>query len=99
MRYLQLQNPVVAASDNPILSSKYFEVIKSPQGVMLAVCLLIFLILNIFSGDKKGKLASGRWATSKEINAAKKKALKQMSKKSRNSVALYIGSSKKRSSK
>ncbi len=80
--------------DNGFFPSPYFQAINNRNGVILGICLILVLLLNFLSDDKKGKLASGRWGGKKERDAAKKKAKKQMSKVSRNSVALYIGSSK-----
>ncbi len=80
--------------DSGFFPFPYFESISPRNAIILGICLIVILIFNFLSDDGKGKLASGRWGGKKERDAAKKKALKQMSKVSRNSVALYIGSSK-----
>lgn len=80
---------------NDILSSPYIEIFYNQNGLIIGGCLLLILALGLFGDGNKGKLATSKWGTQKEKATAKKKALKQMSKKSRNSIALYIGSKKK----
>ena len=80
---------------NDILSSPYIEMFYNQNGLIIGGCLLLILVLGFFGDGNKGKLATSKWGSQKEKATAKKKALKQMSKKSRNSIALYIGSKKK----
>lgn len=80
---------------NDILSSPYIEIFYNQNGLIIGGCLLLILALGLFGDGNKGKLATSKWGSQKEKATAKKKALKQMSKKSRNSIALYIGSKKK----
>ena len=88
------QNIIEISEENNLFSSPYFEYLKDPNNQLLLFVLIVLLLLNLFSDDRKGKLATSRWGAKKELDKAKKKALKQMSKVTRNSVALYIGSSK-----
>ncbi len=86
-------NIIGISEGNNLFSSPYFEYLKDPNNQLLLFVLIVLLLLNFFSDDSKGKLATSRWGAKKELDKAKKKALKQMSKVTRNSVALYIGSS------
>jgi type IV secretory pathway TraG/TraD family ATPase VirD4 len=63
----------------------------SQTGIMLICCAISFVALQIFSGEKKGKTATGYWAGAKERIKAAKQAAKQMTATTRNNVSLYIG--------
>ena len=71
--------------------SKYTDKLMSPQGLALAGGIGLLLLLNFFSGGKKGKLATSYWGGVKETAQAKKKALKQISSPKCDSASLYIG--------
>ena len=71
--------------------SKYTDKLMSPQGLALAGGIGLLLLLNFFSGGKKGKLATSYWGGGKETAQAKKKALKQISSPKCDSASLYIG--------
>lgn len=75
--------------------SELFTALKSGNGLMLGVCVLGFVALSVAGkGSKKGKLARGRLGNIKEKRSARKLALKQITGRSRNAVALYIGKPK-----
>ena len=61
------------------------------QASVLIIIVGAYLLLSALGDKHKNKLATGYWGSSKVKKAAKEKALSQMRKKSRNSVALYIG--------
>ncbi|MEI2579868.1 type IV secretory system conjugative DNA transfer family protein [Scytonema sp. PRP1] len=79
-----LQNP-----QSPI--GKYTSSLFSPNGVILAGLLLGIAALSMFSGGKKGKLATSYFGGGKETAKAKKKALKQIASPKCDSATLYIG--------
>ncbi|NER29861.1 MAG: type IV secretory system conjugative DNA transfer family protein [Symploca sp. SIO1C4] len=58
---------------------------------MLLGAFVVIALLNLFSDEKKGKIATGYWGGASEKNAARKKAKEQMLHPLRNSAALYIG--------
>ncbi|KYC34716.1 transfer complex protein TrsK [Scytonema hofmannii PCC 7110] len=80
----ELQNP-----QTPV--GKYTSFLFSSQGLTLIICLGGFLLLQIFSGNKKGKLATSYFGGGKEAAKAKNKAVKQILKPKCDSAALYIG--------
>ena len=71
--------------------SKYTNQLMSPQGLALAGGILGLFLLHIFSGGKKGKLATSYWGGGKETARAKKKAIKQVTSPKCDSASLYIG--------
>ncbi|MBW4642688.1 MAG: type IV secretion system DNA-binding domain-containing protein [Goleter apudmare HA4340-LM2] len=79
-----IQNP-----QSPI--GKYTSSLFSPNGIILAGCLLGIAAFSIFSGGKKGKLATSYFGGGKETGKAKKKALKQVTAPKCDSATLYIG--------
>lgn len=79
-----IQNP-----QSPI--GKYTSSLFSPNGIILAGCLLGIAAFSIFSGGKKGKLATSYFGGGKETAKAKKKALKQVTAPKCDSATLYIG--------
>ncbi len=76
-------------SHSPI--GKYTSSLFSPNGIILAGCLLGIAAFSIFSGGKKGKLATSYFGGGKETAKAKKKALKQVIAPKCDSATLYIG--------
>ncbi|NMF66928.1 type IV secretory system conjugative DNA transfer family protein (plasmid) [Brasilonema octagenarum UFV-E1] len=79
--------------------SKYTDRLFSPQGLALAGGILALVILQMFSGGKKGKLATSYWGGRKESVRAKKKAVKQISFPKCDSASLYIGVHKDKNQK
>lgn len=71
--------------------SKYTDKLTSPQGLSILGGIGIIFLLKIFSGDKKGKLATSYWGGGTETARAKKKALKQIESPKCDSATLYIG--------
>lgn len=71
--------------------SKYTNQLMSPQGLALAGGILGLFLLQMFSGGKKGKLATSYWGGGQETNRAKKKAIKQVTSPKCDSASLYIG--------
>jgi type IV secretory pathway TraG/TraD family ATPase VirD4 len=66
--------------------------IKSQSGLVLLSCFVALAIFRVLSGgNKKGKLATSYWGGNREKSLAARKAKKQISNPTRNSVALYIG--------
>jgi hypothetical protein len=82
---------VKPSTDKTDVFSKYTDKLWSPQGLMLAGGILVIIALQMFSGGKKGKLATSYWGGSKETASAKKKALKQIISPKCDSASLYIG--------
>ncbi|MBO3458437.1 type IV secretion system DNA-binding domain-containing protein [Aetokthonos hydrillicola Thurmond2011] len=76
-------------TESPI--GKYTSSLFSPNGIALAGCLLGIVALSMFSGGKKGKLATSYFGGGKETAKAKKKALKQILFPKCDSATLYIG--------
>jgi type IV secretory pathway TraG/TraD family ATPase VirD4 len=70
---------------------KYTNQLMSPQGLALAGGILGLFLLQMFSGGKKGKLATSYWGGGQETNRAKKKAIKQVTSPKCDSASLYIG--------
>lgn len=88
----QLLTEIAQPPTPQIEPEKIISFIKSPNGTMLIVVAILFSIIQLFAGDnKKGKIATSYWGGTKEKNAAKKKATKQIKSPQRNSAALYIG--------
>lgn len=82
----QQQNPIQNTA------SQLFSSLKTQSGLTVLACLVAVAILQIVSGfSKKGKIATSYWGGGKEKAAAARKAKKQITKPTRNSVALYIG--------
>lgn len=71
--------------------SKYTNQLMSPQGLALAGGILGLFLLQMFSGGKKGKLATSYWGGGQETKRAKKKAIKQVTSPKCDSASLYIG--------
>lgn len=66
--------------------------IKSQSGLVLLSCFVALAIFRVLSGgNKKGKIATSYWGGNREKSLAARKAKKQISNPTRNSVALYIG--------
>ena len=67
--------------------------LKSQSGLVLLGCLAAVAAFQLLGGfsSKKGKIATSYWGGGKEKAQAAKKAKKQMSKTTRNNVALYVG--------
>jgi type IV secretory pathway TraG/TraD family ATPase VirD4 len=80
-----------AHQSNNLDFSKYTDKLMSPQGLAVAGGIGLLLLLNFFSGGKKGKLATSYWGGAKETAQAKKKAIKQIASPKCDSACLYIG--------
>ncbi|MBD1930068.1 type IV secretory system conjugative DNA transfer family protein [Trichocoleus sp. FACHB-90] len=77
----------VQSTGNQLLAS-----LKSQSGLTLLACLAAVVAFQVIRGGaKKGKIATSYWGGGKEKAIAAKKAKKQMTKVSRNNVALYVG--------
>ena len=81
-----------------IQNSELLSALLQPQGLILLGILAFLGIASFFrdggaGGVKatKNALASGEFGGKKELNSAKKVALKQMSKQTRSPVSLFIG--------
>ena len=79
-----LQNP-----HTPV--GQYTSGLFSSSGLTLLACGVGFLGLQLFSGAKKGKIATSYFGGNGEIGKAKKRAIKQISKPKCDSATLYIG--------
>ncbi|MBW4512183.1 MAG: type IV secretion system DNA-binding domain-containing protein [Scytonematopsis contorta HA4267-MV1] len=71
--------------------SKYTNQLMSPQGLSIVGGVGLILLLQMFGGGKKGKLATSYWGGDKEVKTAKKKALKQITSPKCDSASLYVG--------
>lgn len=93
-------SPTIALTEEPPISipgvnGEMLSALKSGNNLMILAGILAFISLSLMGGQgKKGKLATGRFGTSKEKLTARKLALKQICKRKRNAVALYIGKPK-----
>lgn len=68
------------------------DLLTSQTGLVLCSCLVAAVVLQLVGGSsKKGKIATSFWGGFREKAIAAKKAKKQMSKVTRNNVALYVG--------
>jgi type IV secretory pathway TraG/TraD family ATPase VirD4 len=68
------------------------NLMKSQSGLVLLSCFAVLILFKILSGgNHKGKVATSYWGGSREKSLAARKAKKQMSNPTRNSVSLYIG--------
>jgi type IV secretory pathway TraG/TraD family ATPase VirD4 len=68
------------------------DLMKSQSGLILVGCFAVLAIFKVLSGrNYKGKVATSYWGGSREKSLAAHKAKKQISKPTRNSVALYVG--------
>ena len=66
--------------------------IGNGSGLGLLACIAVLVIFaQLGNLSKKPRLASGYWGGNKEIAIARRKAMKQIAGRKRNSVALYIG--------
>lgn len=75
--------------------SKYTDKFMTPQGLSIVGAIGVLFLLQMFGGgNNKNKVATGYWGSTKEINAAKKKAVKQIESPKCDSAALYIGKHK-----
>jgi len=72
-----------------LLKAKTFA--TSSTGMMLIMGVIALVALQMFGGNKKGKIAMGYWGGGTEKQKAAKKARSQMALVTRNSVSLYIG--------
>ncbi len=79
-----IQNP-----QSPI--GKYTNSLFSPNGIILAGCLLGIAAFSMLSGGKKAKLATSYFGGRKETAKARKKAIKQIASPKCDSATLYIG--------
>lgn len=72
---------------------QYTHHLFTPNGLTLIAMLGVYLLMKLFLGDgsNKKKLASSYWGGRKEIETAKKKALKQIKSSKCDSAALCIG--------
>ncbi|MEO0373012.1 MAG: type IV secretion system DNA-binding domain-containing protein [Cyanobacteria bacterium P01_A01_bin.17] len=82
----QLQHPLPLSILHDI-----WQAVRSPEGVVLAVCLIMVGILSLAGQGHSGKLATGRWAKSRECLASRRLALRQMKARVHNEIALSIG--------
>lgn len=86
------QNNLNYAVKNPQPSIEHYtRHLFSPSGLMLMGCLVGFLVLQMLSGTKKGKLATSYFGGTRETSKAKKKAVKQIATPKCDSATLYIG--------
>jgi type IV secretory pathway TraG/TraD family ATPase VirD4 len=68
------------------------NLMKSQSGLVLLGCFVAIGVFKLLSGSNyKGKVATSYWGGSREKSLAARLAKKQISKPTRNSVALYIG--------
>lgn len=79
-----LQNP-----HTPV--GQYTSSLFSSSGLTLLACGVGFLGLQLFSGAKKGKIATSYFGGNGEVGKAKKRAIKQISTPKCDSATLYIG--------
>ena len=89
--YFQIQ-PVKPAPVESLQIERLPNLMKSQSGLLLLGCFAIIGIFQLISGrNYKGKVATSYWGGSREKSLAAHKAKKQISKPTRNSVALYVG--------
>ncbi|BAY23856.1 transfer complex protein TrsK-like protein [Calothrix sp. NIES-2100] len=89
--YLQVQQ-VKPAPVQSLQIERLTDLMKSPSGLILLGCFAVMAIFQVLSGrNSKGKVATSYWGGSREKSLAAHKAKKQISKPTRNSVALYVG--------
>ena len=88
--FLQVQQPLTTPQNSQI--DKLTDLMKSQSGLVLLGCFASIGILKLISGSNhKGKVATSYWGGSREKSQAARKAKKQISKPTRNSVGLYVG--------
>ena len=63
----------------------------SSDGMLMLTCVGLLILLGVCSGRKKGKLARGYFAGSKERRNARKKAYSQIKKRQHNAVGGFLG--------
>ena len=81
--------------NNPPIINEIFSSLDPSQASVLIIIIGAYLLLSVLSDNSKNQLATGYWGNAKVKKAAKQKAFSQIKKKSRNSVALYIGTPSK----
>jgi type IV secretory pathway TraG/TraD family ATPase VirD4 len=91
-----MSQPTTATTQKPSEGSDIGQAlwgsIGNSSGLMLLACIAVLVIFaQLGNLSKKPRLASGYWGGNKEIAVARRKALKQIAGRKRNSVALYIG--------
>lgn len=89
--YFQVQQ-VKPATIQSLQIERLADLMKSQSGLILLGCFAVLAIFQVLSGrNSKGKVATSYWGGSREKSLAAHKAKKQISKPTRNSVALYVG--------
>ncbi len=81
--------------NNPPIINEIFSSFDPSQASVLIIIIGAYLLLSVLGNSSKNQLATGYWGSAKVKKAAKQKAFSQIKKKSRNSVALYIGTPSK----
>jgi type IV secretory pathway TraG/TraD family ATPase VirD4 len=88
--YLQIQQSTTPQSLTQV--ERLADLMKSQSGLVLLGCFVSIAVSKFISGrNYKGKVATSYWGGSREKSLAARKAIHQISKPTRNSVALYVG--------
>lgn len=89
--YFQIQQ-VKSTPVESLQIERLADFMKSQSGLILLGCFAVMAIFQVLSGrNSKGKVATSYWGGSREKSLAARQAKKQISKPTRNSVALYVG--------
>jgi type IV secretory pathway TraG/TraD family ATPase VirD4 len=87
--YIQ-QIPI--ATPQTLQIERLVNLMKSQSGLLLLGCFIVIAVCQFLSGSNyKNKVATSYWGGSPEKSRAARKAKKQVTKPTRNSVALYVG--------
>jgi type IV secretory pathway TraG/TraD family ATPase VirD4 len=89
--YSQVQQAPTATTQS-LQIERLPNLMKSQSGMLLLGCFAVIGIFKLISGSNyKGKVATSYWGSNREKSRAARKAKKQLSNPTRNSVALYVG--------
>ncbi|BAY99986.1 transfer complex protein TrsK-like protein [Tolypothrix tenuis PCC 7101] len=89
--YFQVRQ-VKSAPVQSLQIERLTDLMKSQSGLILLGCFAVVAIFKVLSvRNSKGKVATSYWGGSREKSLAARQAKKQISKPTRNSVALYVG--------
>jgi type IV secretory pathway TraG/TraD family ATPase VirD4 len=89
--YSQVQQAPTATAQS-LQIERLPNLMKSQSGMLLLGCFAAIAVFKFLSGSNyKGKVATSYWGSNREKSRAARKAKKQLSNLTRNSVALYVG--------
>jgi type IV secretory pathway TraG/TraD family ATPase VirD4 len=90
--YFLVQQAATTTPAQSLQIERLPNLMKSQSGLLLFGCFVVIGVFKLVSGrNYKGKVATSYWGGSREKSRATRKAICQISKPTRNSVALYVG--------